>query len=312
MSEMTRRKFLGRGAKAAGAVLAGAGATVVPLAGLRLESVQGHAASAATGAQAAILYDSTLCIGCRACELGCNDANELDRSPEEVFEAGEVQDFRALATNAFTRVTQHPDVPGGSSMSFGKVQCMHCLDPACASSCPVSALEKTPEGPVVWHPELCLGCRYCMMACPFMVPRFEWGSVNPRIRKCEMCRPRLLEGEPPACVATCPTGALKFGTREEMLAEAHRRIQENPRGYVHHVFGETEAGGTNVLHVAARPCEELGYPADLPDSSNAQRVRPAMAAIPFVLNGVVLLLGASAWAISRREMAIYRKEEDDR
>ena len=180
------------------------------------------------------------------------------------------------------------------------MQCMHCLEPACAAACPVSALEKTPEGPVVWHSDLCLGCRYCMMACPFKLPRFDWGSVNPEIKKCEMCASRLGVGETPACVEACPTGALAFGRRGELLAEAHDRIQKSPRAYVHHVYGETEVGGTNIIHLAAYPFETLGYKADLPDTPCHESTSLAMGSIPYVFNGVGVILGTVAWVTNRR------------
>ncbi|HZD52566.1 MAG TPA: 4Fe-4S dicluster domain-containing protein, partial [Woeseiaceae bacterium] len=217
--------------------------------------------------QYGLLFDSTLCVGCRACELACASENELGRSAEEIFNGRPTQDARALGPDVFTYVTIHGTDGDPAGVAFGKVQCMHCIEPACVSSCPVHALEKTARGPVIWHPDLCLGCRYCMMACPFLVPRFEWDSRNPRIRKCQMCNHRLLEGKPPACAAACPTGALKFGLRGELLEEAHRRIRERPRRYVHHVYGEEEAGGTNFLHLAGRPFEELGYRSDLPNRS---------------------------------------------
>jgi formate dehydrogenase iron-sulfur subunit len=173
-------------------------------------------------------------------------------------------------------------------------------------------MEKTPEGPVVWHSDLCLGCRYCMMACPFEVPRFEWGSINPRIRKCEMCYERIREGNKPACVEICPSGALSFGSRDELLSEAHRRIAQRPQEYVHRVYGETEVGGTTVLHLAAYPFEELGYKTGLPDASPAAATRPAMAAIPFVLNGLALFLGASAWLTRRKgRLAPLASEEEE-
>jgi formate dehydrogenase iron-sulfur subunit len=150
-----------------------------------------------------------------------------------------------------------------------------------------------------------------MMACPFEVPRFEWDSRNPRIRKCDMCHARIQMGERPACVEICPSGALSFGTREELLSEAGRRIAERPREYVHHTFGEQEAGGTTVLHLAARPFDELGYKADLSEVSPAARTRPAMAAIPFVLNGLALALGASAWLTRRKGRLEPLKEEEE-
>jgi formate dehydrogenase iron-sulfur subunit len=295
MSSMTRRGFL---SKAGATVLCATPATVAGLSiggGGKDGNIGGVA-----GEQAAILYDSTLCIGCRACEMACAEENQLGRTNEEIFEGCSFQDQRALGSEVFSCVTQHPLRADPSAVAFGKVQCMHCLDPACASVCPVGAMEKTPEGPVVWHSELCLGCRYCMMACPFEVPRFEWGSVNPRIRKCEMCYERVRDGERPACVEICPSGALSFGSRDELLSEAHGRIAERPREYVHHVYGEREAGGTTVLHLAAYPFESLGYKSDVPEVSPAAATRPAMAAIPFVLNGVALLLGASAWLTRRK------------
>jgi Fe-S-cluster-containing dehydrogenase component len=277
---------------------AGVGAAGVDAAAAA-ESTPGTLAERAAK-QFALLYDSTLCVGCRACELACNEDNTLGRTPEQVFEGRPWQDARALGTEVFTYVTFHQREADPSTAAFGKVQCMHCIEPACASSCPVSALEKTPEGPVVWHGDLCLGCRYCMMACPFLVPRFEWESRNPRIRKCDMCYDRQIEGKKPACVEACPTGALIAGTREELLAEAHRRIEENPRGYVHHVYGEREAGGTNFLHLAARPFDELGYRRNLPMASYRDYTRPAMSAIPFVMSGFGLALGGIAWVTQRR------------
>ena len=177
---------------------------------------------------------------------------------------------------------------------------MHCIEPACVSSCPVAALEKTEAGPVVWHEDLCLGCRYCMMACPFLVPRFEWHAKNPRIRKCDLCAERVKQGNQPACVDACPSGAIIFGKREDLLVEAHRRIRNRPRGYVHHVYGETEAGGTNVLHLANVPFDELGYRKNLPTKSYREYTKPAMQAIPFVINGLAILLGVITWIVNRR------------
>lgn len=250
--------------------------------------------------QWAMLFDSTLCVGCRSCELACNTQNDLGRMPDEIFEGRPAEDARALAPDVFTYVTFHQWEADPSTAAFGKVQCMHCIEPACVSSCPVNALRKTAEGPVVWDGNLCLGCRYCMMACPFLVPRFEWRARNPRVRKCDMCYARQLEGRPPACVEACPTKALRVGTRAELLAEAYRRITTRPRKYVHHVYGEYEAGGTNFLHIAGRPFDELGYRRNLPLRSYRDYTRPAMATIPYVLGGLSLLLGTMRWAIGRR------------
>jgi formate dehydrogenase iron-sulfur subunit len=307
MSGLSRRKFLARGGGAA-AGLAGIGAgSAAASTGLAPSTVD-LAAQAAD--QRAMLFDSTLCVGCRSCEMACNKKNDLGRTPDEIHKGRPAQDARALAPNVYTYVTLHQWEADPSTAAFGKVQCMHCIEPACVSSCPVSALHKTVEGPVVWDGSRCLGCRYCMMACPFVVPRFEWQSRNPRIRKCNMCADLVGEGKPPACVAACPTKALRAGTRAELLEEAHRRIDARPRNYVHHVYGEFEAGGTNFLHIAGQPFEELGYRRNLPLRSYRAYTRPAMAAIPFVLGGLSLMLGAVRW-VADREANVAASEGPD-
>lgn len=299
MGSLSRRRFLGlAGAGAAGAVLPPA-AEASPTADLTE-----HAAE-----QWAMLFDSTLCVGCRSCEVACNEDNQLGRSTDEIFQGRPAEDACALAPDVFTFVTFHQLEADPSSAAFGKVQCMHCLEPACVSSCPVAALHKRPEGPVVWDGTRCLGCRYCMMACPFLVPRFEWDSRNPRIRKCDMCYDLQAEGEKPACVAACPTGALKAGTRAELLEEAHRRITERPRTYVHHVYGEREAGGTNFLHLAGRPFDELGYRRNLPTRSYREYTRPAMATIPWIISGLGLALGTVRWVANRRDEVAHAPRE---
>ncbi len=298
MGLLTRRSFLRRGGGAAAALAVGAaGASASEAA---TGSPSGNHLQERAAEQYALLFDSTLCVGCRACELACESHKHLGRSGDEIFKGRPAEDARALAPDVFTYVTFHQVEADPSSAAFGKVQCMHCIEPACVSSCPVQALEKTAEGPVIWHDDLCLGCRYCMMACPFLVPRFEWDAANPRIRKCDMCYDRILEGKPPACVAACPSGALKFGKRAELLEEAHERIEQRPRRYVHRVYGELEAGGTNFLHLASRPFEELGYRRNLPTRSYREYTRPAMAMIPYVVNGLAVLLGAIAWIVRRR------------
>jgi formate dehydrogenase iron-sulfur subunit len=312
MPPLSRRGFLEKGGRAvAGLAAAGAGATgltvlVEDAAALPPSSGSPDHLTQQAAKQWAMLFDSTLCVGCRSCEVACNKKNELGRTPTEIFEGREAQDARALAPNVFTYVTFHQWEADPTTAAFGKVQCMHCIEPACASSCPVKALHKTPEGPVVWDGELCLGCRYCMMACPFLVPRFEWASRNPRIRKCDMCWDRQKAGKLPACVEACPTHALRTGSREELLAEAYKRITERPRKYVHHVYGEHEAGGTSFLHIAGRPFDELGYRRNLPTRSYREYTRPAMATIPFVLGGLGLALGAVRWVIVRREEVAHQ------
>jgi len=307
MRGLSRRRFLARGGSAAAGLAGITAGTAAASTGSAL-TTSDLATTAAE--QRAMLFDSTLCVGCRSCEIACNKKNDLGRTTDEIHEGRPAQDARALAPNVYTYVTLHQWEGAPSTAAFGKVQCMHCIEPACVSSCPVSALHKTVEGPVVWDGSRCLGCRYCMMACPFVVPRFEWHSRNPRIRKCNMCADLLAEGKPPACVAACPTHALRAGTRAELLEEAHRRIADRPRRYVHQVYGEFEAGGTNFLHIAGQPFDELGYRRNLPLRSYRAYTRPAMAAIPFVLGGLSLVLGAVRW-VADREANVAASENHD-
>ena len=197
-----------------------------------------------------LLIDTTKCIGCRGCQVACKQSNDL---------AAEATGFRAIRTNP-PDLTAHTwslvefyEVPKSRmrlAWRFVKRQCMHCLEPACVSVCPVAALQKTAEGPVIYNAKRCIGCRYCMTACPFNVPKYEWDSAAPLVQKCEMCATRLVDGEQPACAKACPTGAAKFGQRAALLAEAHNRIAAQPTHYINHVYGEQEVGGTGILYLA--------------------------------------------------------------
>jgi formate dehydrogenase iron-sulfur subunit len=181
---------------------------------------------------------------------------------------------------------------------------MHCLEPGCASACPVAALHKTPEGPVVADTNKCIGCRYCQYACPFGVPKFEWDNTLGVMRKCTSCIDRLEAGQQPACAAGCPSGALRFGQRGVMLAEAHGRIAANPDRYVDHVYGETEAGGTARLYLSDVPFEEIGLPVldELPVPHYAEQV---MTKTPAVAAGVALFSTAAYALLKRRERGLH-------
>ncbi len=305
MSGLSRRDFFCTGGRLIAGLGAGTGAltiiaprTFADEQGAVISEELSQLARKAAG-QAALLYDATLCIGCRACELACNEDNQLGRSEDEIFAGRPAEDARALAPDVWTYVTFHQIEGDPSTASWGKVQCMHCIEPACVSSCPVEALEKTKEGPVIYNQYKCLGCRYCELACPFLVPRFEWDTWNPYIRKCDMCWDLQQQGQPPACVEACPTGALRWGTREELLIEAHARIEASPRNYVHHVYGEQEAGGTAFLHLAGRPFEELGYRRNLPYQSYREYTKPSMLSVPYVLSSLALALGSVAWMVNK-------------
>ncbi|MFA9389743.1 MAG: 4Fe-4S dicluster domain-containing protein [Prolixibacteraceae bacterium] len=207
-----------------------------------------------------ILYDSAKCKGCCGCEIDCADAHGLPY-PEDVAELGvlrKTSDVQRTVVNA--KETSKGTV-------YVKTQCMHCNDPACGTACLTQAMHKTIEGPVIWREDKCMGCRYCMISCPFDMPKFEYSSTNPIIQKCTMCYELIQEGESPACAYNCPNGALQFGTRRELLAEARKRIVENPDVYVDHIYGEHEAGGTGWLYLSPVPFEELGFNTQLQQSS---------------------------------------------
>ena len=206
-----------------------------------------------------VLVDTTLCIGCRKCEWACNGANGLPEAPLASFEDKSVfAEARRPSEKRFTVVNQFGS---DDSPIWAKAQCMHCLDPGCASACIVSAFQRREDGAVVWDEGRCLGCRYCMVACPFQVPAYEWSDpLTPRVRKCTLCSERLDEGEPPACVAICPVECLTFGRREKLVELARRKIEAHPGRYRDHVYGEHEVGGTSWLYLAGVPFPELGFP----------------------------------------------------
>jgi formate dehydrogenase beta subunit len=205
-----------------------------------------------------MLYDSTRCIGCRACVAGCKEANGLP--PDTAIVQGAAYDA-PIDLNATTKTVIKRWEGEGGVGAFVKTQCMHCADPACTSVCMIGALHKFEHGVVGYDPDRCVGCRYCQIACPFNVPKFEWAKAVPRIVKCEMCRHRFAEGKGPRCAEVCPRQAIAYGTRDELLAEAHRRIDAAPDRYQRRVYGEVEAGGTAVLYLSAVAFEKLGLPA---------------------------------------------------
>lgn len=264
-----------------GTVAVGTGLALGPLpllVKMQTARAAGHLDPGAAADSPAMLYDITRCAGCHLCEVACQQNKEL---PEDIslirFRAGDPAE-------------KGPEGP----WAVRRHQCMHCLAPACVSACPVGAMEKTPEGPVVYHDERCLGCRYCMNACPFWVPTFDWdrGLLDGAlIRKCNMCAERQAEGKQPACVEACPTGAVVFGTRGELLARAKELIAKHPDRYVNHVYGEHEVGGTSVLLLSGVPFEELGLPEPgyTPLPLLPEKVMSGI--IPFALSWAAVLSG---------------------
>jgi formate dehydrogenase iron-sulfur subunit len=235
----------------------------------------------------AILYDSTLCIGCRLCEGACADKWGL---PYDDAVAAEEK----LSDHKLTTIVTHGE-------RYTRRLCMHCADPTCVSVCPVGAFQKTKLGPVVYDQDRCIGCRYCMLACPFQVPAYEWNLRLPRVKKCDMCVERQLAGQPTACAEICPTGATICGERDELLAEARRRIAANPGQYYDHIYGLAEVGGTSVLFLSAVPFEELGLRAQLPNQPLPVLTWRALALVPDIVVVGTVLLGGIWWITHRRE-----------
>ena len=235
----------------------------------------------------AILYDSTLCVGCRLCEGAC--AQRWGLPYDEEISAQE-----KLSEHKLTTIVTH-------EAGFTRRLCMHCEDPTCASVCPVGALQKTSLGPVVYDESRCIGCRYCMLACPFQVPAYEWSRQLPRVKKCDMCYERQQSGLPTACAEICPTGATICGERDELIAEAQRRLAANPDQYYDHIYGLNEVGGTSVLFLSAVPFEELGMRTRLLREPLPLLTWRVLSLIPDIVAVGTVLLGGVWWITHRRE-----------
>ncbi|MBK7173868.1 MAG: 4Fe-4S dicluster domain-containing protein [Bacteroidales bacterium] len=221
-----------------------------------------------------MLFDATLCIGCGSCLKACSKSNQLP-APEGEIEPGVIQktsESRRAVINNYN--TSKGEV-------YIRNQCMHCNEPACAAACLTKAMHKTKEGPVVWDADRCMGCRYCMVSCPFDVPKFEYHSANPRIQKCDMCYSRIEKGKIPACAEACGD-ALIFGTRRELIAEARKRITENPDDYVDQIYGEHVAGGTGVIYLSPVPFKELGVKQGLQNASYPSLSKGFLYSVPSV------------------------------
>jgi formate dehydrogenase iron-sulfur subunit len=235
----------------------------------------------------AVLYDSTLCIGCRACEQACAERWSLPYNEKIGAE-------EQVSAHKLTTIRTHGD-------KYSRKLCMHCAEPTCVSVCPVGALRKTALGPVVYDQSKCMGCRYCLTACPFQVPVYEWSSRLPRVRKCDMCYDRQVAGKPTACSEACPVGATITGDRDALIAQAKKRLADKPGQYYQHIYGLQEVGGTSVLFLSAVPFDQLGLRTDLPKDALPVRTWAALSHVPDVVSIGAVLMGGVYWITHRRE-----------
>lgn len=248
--------------------------------------------------KAAILTDTTKCIGCNECVLACKKVNHLENDIPRRWDSDD-----GLSARNWTSVI------GRGDGDYVRKQCRHCLEPACVAACPVGAMHKTEIGAVIYDSSKCLGCRYCMMACPFGIPRYDWNLIVPYVRKCILCYDRIKVGGQPACTEACPSKATIFGDRDELLAEAHHRIAATPRKYVNRVWGESQVGGTSVLYISDIDLSFLTEGAHFKNEPLPHATRAAMESVPFAFLGMGGAMTGLFWIIGRRMK--LQKEQDE-
>lgn len=306
---LSRRNFLGAMAAAGGTALMGS-----PGEAFALKQLDGWPD------RFGMLTDLSLCVGCRSCEKACNEANNLPR-PDVPFDDPSVFDeTRRPTAKAYTVVNRYENTDDKSRPVYRKVQCNHCNEPACASACPIHAYTKTPEGAVLYDQDLCFGCRYCMIACPFGVPAYDYESaLEPKIVKCVFCYDRLKEGRLPACAEACPMGTLTFGKRSDLVELARKKIRGNPERYIDHIYGEKEAGGTSWMYISHVPFEQLGFPVNMSTEPPIAHAKGFLSAVPTVFVVWPAFFGMLYAALKHRENIdkehggeIGRKEEAQR
>ena len=237
----------------------------------------------------AILVDVTKCTACEQCVVGCQQAHHL--KPE--IPVPRLSRDR-LSSRRLTTVVSLP--AGGSA----KKQCLHCLEPGCVGACPVGAIQKTSLGPVIYDKSRCMGCRYCMLACPVGIPRYEWEAAVPYMQKCDFCHERVAQGQIPICVGACKHGALIFGDRDQLLQMARAKVRRQPDRYLAHVYGDRELGGTSVLYITSEPLDVLGWSSEVGQRTMASFTWPVISKTPWVAAGVAGFLVGTHFIIKRR------------
>ncbi|MBW1810507.1 MAG: 4Fe-4S dicluster domain-containing protein [Deltaproteobacteria bacterium] len=250
-----------------------------------------------------ILTDVTKCIGCEECVKACREVNELP--PEKPWRW--LKNITDLSSARWTTIMK-VDSPKGRR--FVRKQCRHCLEPACVEACIVGALQKTAEGPVIYDADICIGCRYCMVACPWEIPRYSWEDTVPYIQKCDLCYERATAGQRPACVEACPVEATIFGERDELLSEARRRLAAEPDKYVQKIWGEKEVGGTSVLYISDVDIKLNGLQQAVVDETPMpQRTFKVLRHMPMVFLGTATVMGGVWWIVDRRQKLMGSEED---
>lgn len=304
---INRRAFLGTVAAIGGTAMVGSGALA-----RASEDFSGYPNSYG------LLTDLTLCVGCRSCEKACNEENKLPSPAVPFDEVSVFKEIRRPDAHAYTVVNRHENPKDKNMPIYRKIQCNHCKEPACATACPIHAYSKTPEGAVRYDEDLCFGCRYCMIACPFYVPAYDYEkALEPKIVKCTMCYDtRVKHGKITACAEACPAGAITFGKRDELIKIARKRIEKNPDKYINHIYGEHEAGGTNWIYLSGVPFEQLGFATNVPNKPPIELTKGFLSSVPLVFTIWPALFGMCYAAVRHRDevcnekLASHTKKEE--
>jgi formate dehydrogenase iron-sulfur subunit len=259
-----------------------------------------------------VLVDTTVCIGCRNCEWACKTVHNMPSEGFNTYKDREIfKNFRRPDPSALTVVNEYENKKNPLLPIDVKMQCMHCDYPSCSSACIVGAFKKQKNGAVTWDTDKCIGCRYCMVACPFQVPTFDYDkALRPDIKKCDFCFSRTSKGELPGCVNICPVEALTYGPKPFLIKEARDRIKRKPELYLDKIFGEYDAGGTSWIYLASKNFYEIGFP--------KVSTRPAPGVTEAIQHGIFAyfvpplalysMLGGMMWYTKRRQAM----EEEDK
>ncbi len=294
MSGKSRRDFLKKSA------LIGAGIT-----GLSATTAKAGPKNILSDDRMGVLVDTTVCVGCRNCEWACKQAHGLPAGDLESYENREILKTKRRPDETALTVVNEFSPGKNSNMPLDvKVQCMHCDHPACVSACIVGAFSKHENGAVTWDTDMCIGCRYCMVACPWQVPSFQFDkALNPLIMKCDFCFERTKEGKLPACVEICPVEALTYGPRTELVRVARERIKRNPDRYVDHILGEYEVGGTSWMYLANKDFSDLNFPklGEKPAPGVSESIQHGIFAYFVPPVSLYALLGGIMWISKRRK-----------